>query len=140
MGKKIKRLLGTSTRTHACPCIMDYETDNVTGFRRAGGILAVIGPKWGTSLGQVQDDKFGPAGDSAGVMTQLTLNTTDGSINIMGAYRPNKNSAGDTSGQNLWRCLSRYVLKHRLMDNSPIQLMQRTAAVWTQTAIKNGAK
>ena len=27
-----------------------------------------------------------------------------------------------------------------LMDNSPIQLMQRTIAVWTQTAIKNGAK
>ena len=26
------------------------------------------------------------------------------------------------------------------MDNTPIQLMQRTAAVWTQTAIKNGAK
>ena len=46
MGKKIKRRLGTGTRTHACPCIMDYETANVSGFRRAGGILAVIGPKW----------------------------------------------------------------------------------------------
>ena len=60
MGKKIKRRLGTGTRTHASPCILDYGTDTTTGFRRAGGILAVIGPKWGTSLGAIQDDKFGP--------------------------------------------------------------------------------
>ena len=46
MGKKIKRRLGTGTRTHTCPCIMDYGADTVTGFRRAGGILAVVGPKW----------------------------------------------------------------------------------------------
>ena len=139
MEKKIKRRLGTGTRTHASPCILDYETDNIAGFRRAGGILTVVRPRWGTSLGQVQDDKFGPAGGAAGVMTQITLCTTNEMINIIGTYWPNKHSAGDTSDQNLWRCLSRYVLRHRLMDSSPIQLMQRTIAVWTQTAIKNGA-
>ena len=32
MGKKIKRRLGTGTRTHTCPCIMDYGADTVTGF------------------------------------------------------------------------------------------------------------
>ena len=122
--------------------MMDYETDNVTEFCQAGGggNLAMIGLKWGTSLGQVQDDKFGLAGASAGVRTQLILNTTDGSINIMGAYWPNKHSAGDTSDQNLRQCLSRYVLRHRLKDDTPIQLMQCITAVRTQTAIKNGAK
>ena len=34
----------------------------------------------------------------------------------------------------------RYVLRLRLVENTPIQLMQRTTAVWTQTAIQNGAK
>ena len=119
---------------------MDNGTDTVTGFRREGGILAFVGPKLGTSLGQIQDDKFGPAGASAGVMTQLTLDTKDGSVNVIGSYWPNIHSAGDTSDQNLWRCLTRYVLHHRLMDDSPIQLMQRTIAVLTQTAVKNGAK
>ena len=83
MGKKIMRRLGTGTRTHACPCILDYGTDTTTGFRRAGGILAVIGPKWGTSLGAIQDDKFGPDGTPPGVMSQVTLNTTNGAINVI---------------------------------------------------------
>ena len=126
MGNKIKRRLGTGTRTHASPCILDYGTDSTTGLRRAGGILAVIGPKWGTSLGAVQDDKFGPDGSSAGVMCQVTLNTTDGAINVIGAYWPNKHSATELSDQNLWRCLTRYV---RLVDNTPIQLMQSTTSV-----------
>ena len=34
----------------------------------------------------------------------------------------------------------RYVLLDRLVDNTPIQLLHRTIAVWTQTAAKNGAK
>ena len=85
MGKKIKRHLGTGTRTHASPCILDYGTDTTTGFRRAGGILAVIGPKWGASLCTIQEDKFGPDGASAGVISQVTLDTTDGTINIIGA-------------------------------------------------------
>ena len=83
--------------THTCPCIMDYETDTVAVLRRAGRILVVVGPKWGTSLGQIQDEKFGPAGALAGVMTQLTLDTKDGTINVIGSYWPNKHSAGDTS-------------------------------------------
>ena len=44
MGKKIKHGLGTGTRTHACPFILDYGTDTSSGFRKAGGILVVIGP------------------------------------------------------------------------------------------------
>ena len=84
MGKTIKRRLGTGTRKQACPCIMKHETDTVTGFRRAGGILAVVGSKWGTRLGQKQDDKFRPPWASAGVTTQLTLDTNDGSINVIG--------------------------------------------------------
>ena len=35
MVKKIKRRLGTGTRTHTCPCIMDSGADTGTGFRRA---------------------------------------------------------------------------------------------------------
>ena len=35
---------------------------------------------------------------------------------------------------------SRYVLRHRLMGNTPIYLMQHTIAVWVQTATKNEAK
>ena len=52
----------------------------------AGGILAIVGPKWGTSLRTIQDDKFGPDGTTAGVMSQVTLDTTDGTINIIEAY------------------------------------------------------
>ena len=50
MGKIIKRRLGTGTRIHACPCRLDYGSDTTPAFVRAGGILAVIEPKWGTSL------------------------------------------------------------------------------------------
>ena len=32
MGQRIKRRLGTGTRTHTCPCIMDYGAYTVTGF------------------------------------------------------------------------------------------------------------
>ena len=99
MGKNIKRRLDTGTRTQASPCILDYGTDTTTGFRRAGGILAVIGPKWGTSLGAIQDDKFGQYGSSAGVMSQVTMNTAFGAINVIGAYSSNKHSATGTSDQ-----------------------------------------
>ena len=73
-------------------------------------------------------------------MSHITLSTTDGAINVIGAYWPNKHSATETSDQNLWKCLTRYVLRHRPVDNTPIQLIQRTTVVWTQTVIKNGAK
>ena len=32
------------------------------------------------------------------------------------------------------------MLRHRLVDNTPIQLMKHTTAVWTKTEIKNGVK
>ena len=140
MGKKIKRRLGPGTRTHITPCILDYETDATTGFRKVGGLISIISPKWGTSIREFQDDKFGPNGASAGVMTQATLSTINGDINIIGAYWPNKHGSNDTSDQNLWRCLQRYILKHRMIDRSPTDLLQRVAGVWTQTAIKNGAR
>ena len=138
-GKKIKRRLGPGTRIHVTPCILDYETDSTIGFRKVGGLLTIISPKWGTSLRECQDDKFGPNGKTAGVMTQVTLSTMNGDINIMGAYWPNKHGPNTTSDQNLWKCLQRYILKHRMIDRSPTDLMQRTAGIWTQTAIKNGA-
>ena len=34
MEKSIKRRLGSGTRTHTCPCIIDYKTDKVNGFGR----------------------------------------------------------------------------------------------------------
>ena len=47
---------------------------------------------------------------TVGVMTQLYLDTKDGTSNVIGLYWLNKHSAGDTSDHNLWRCLRRYVL------------------------------
>ena len=86
MEKKIKRRFGTGTRTHACMCILDYGTDTTTGFRKAGGILVVIGLKWGKSLGATQNVKFGPDGTPTEVMSQVRLNTTDRAINVFGTY------------------------------------------------------
>ena len=140
MGKKVKQRLGLGSRTHTNPCILDYHTDGTKGFRKVGGIFTIVSPKWGTSVTTFQDDKFGPNDTAAGVMTQLIVHSKRGSLNIIGAYWPNKHSPNDTSEQNLWKCLNRYVLQHRQRDKSPTELMQRTAGVWTQTAAKNGVK
>ena len=139
-GKKVKRRLGVGTRTHTNPCILDYGMDQTGGFKRIGGIFVIVSPKWGTSLKNIQDDQLGPNDGPAGVMSQITLATSDGHLNIIGSYWPNKHGAADTSEQNLWRCLARYVAGHRGLDRNPLALMQRLAGVWTQTAIKNGSK
>jgi hypothetical protein len=139
-GKKVKKRLGVGTRTHTNPCILDYGTDCTGGFKRIGGIFVIISSKWGTSLKTIQDDQLGPNGGSAGVMSQVTLATTNGTLNVIGSYWPNKHSATDSSVQNLWRCLGRYVARHNGSDRNPVALMQRLAGVWTQTAIKNGSK
>ena len=115
-GKKVKRRLGTGTRTHTNPCILDYGMDQTGGFKRIGGIFVIISPKWGTSLKNIQDDQLGPNDGPAGVMSQITLATSDGYLNIIGSYWPNKHGAADTSEQNLWRCLARYVAGHRGLD------------------------
>ena len=49
-------------------------------------------------------------------MSQVTLATTDGQLNLIGSYWPNKHGAADTSEQNLWRCLDRYVKGHKERD------------------------
>ena len=70
-------------------------------FGGAVRILAIVEPKLGTSLCTIREDKFRLDGTYAGVMSQVTLYTTDGTINIIGAYWPNRHSATDTSDQNL---------------------------------------
>ena len=89
-GKKVKRRLGTGTRTHTNPCILDYGMDQTGGFKRIGGIFVIISPKWGTSLKNIQDDQLGPNDGPAEVMSQITLSTSDGYLKIIGAYWPNK--------------------------------------------------
>jgi hypothetical protein len=90
MGKKIKRRLGAGTRTHVTPCTKDYGSSQLNGFRRVGGIITIIGPRWGNSVREFQDDKFGPDKQTVGVMTQVTMSTTNGDINAIGTYWPNK--------------------------------------------------
>jgi hypothetical protein len=139
-GKIAKRRLGIGTRTNVNPCILDYGTEATGVMKRVGGIFTIISPRWGTSLVGFQKDHFGPNGGSAGVMSQVTLATKQGQLNVIGAYWPNRHGGKETSDQNLWKCLNRYVLLHRQQDRSPIELMQRVAMQWISTAHKNGSR
>ena len=139
-GKIAKRRLGVGTRTNTNPCILDYGTDKNGKFRRVGGIFTIVSPRWGTSLVGFQADKFGPNGGSAGVMTEVTLATTAGNLNVIGAYWPNSHSSADPTDQNLWKCLTKYVLVHKQMDRNPTELMKRVAMQWIATAFKNGSR
>ena len=44
-GENVKRGLGTGTRTHTNPCILDYGMDQTGGFKRIGGIFVIVSPK-----------------------------------------------------------------------------------------------
>jgi len=139
-GKIAKRRLGIGTRTNVNPCISDYGTGATGSFKRVGGIFTILSPRWGTSLVGFQKDQFGPDGGSAGVMSQVTLATKQGQLNVIGAYWPNRHGGNDSSDQNLWKCLNRYVLMHKQQDRTPTELMQRVAMQWIATAHKNGSR
>ena len=88
----------------------------------------------------MQDDKVGLEGAAASVRLQVTINTIDGAVNIIGTYWLNRHSATETSDQNLWRCLSRYVLRHTLVNYTPNELMQHTLVGCTKRRQKTEPK
>ena len=136
-GKICKRRLGVGTRTNVNPCMVSTDGQRSGPKHRVGGIFTIIGPKWGTSLVNFQKDKFGIKDGPAGVMSQVTLATSDSQLNIIGTYWPNKN---ETTDMTLWNTLNRYVHQHRLRDSTPIDLLQRVSQQWIATAFKNGAR
>ena len=73
-------------------------------------------------------------------MTEVTLATKNSRQNIIGAYWPNRHGIRDSSEQNLWKCLNRYVLQHKRRDSNPTELLQRVAMQWIATAHKNGSR
>ena len=103
-------------------------------------MFTIVGPRWGTSAGEFEDDHFGPGGKSAGVMMQLPLDTKEGRLLVIGTYWPIRHADEGNSDQNLWSCLQRYINKHRGGDQNPTAMLQRKIVQWAQTAVKWGSK
>ena len=140
LGRKAKARLGTGTVVHITPCAV-YGAGQGTGFnhRKVGGIMTIVNTRWGTSIKDFAPDWLGVKGTPAGVLSRLTLCTTDGDICIIGSYWPISHAKADDSDKNLWKLLQGYIDKHGDKDKNPTELVKRMVHQWVQTAVKNGA-
>ena len=101
----------------------------------SGGSMILIGPKWGPSMINARSDDTG-----CGVLTEVQLRTTQGTVNILGTYWPSKPEAAriQEGAGNLWSRVSDF-LASRHNTGTPVTYVQDLALAWTQTALKNGA-
>ena len=140
MGRKAKTRLGTGTVVHINPCAKHSTAGGQTAGRRVGGIMTIVGKRWGTSIKEFAPDWLGMKGSPAGVLSRVTLCTTEGNICIIGSYWPISHTAAEEKDKNLWRLLQNYINVHADKDRNPTELIKRIVQQWVQTAVKNNAK
>eukprot|EP01034_Spumella_vulgaris_P029000 gene29000-35971_t len=87
LAKEFKTVLGLGTQTHTS----QYRGNQVTvrnGVPTPGGIVIVVGPKWGKSVTKFTDDPSG-----TGVACELLLQGANGLLQIIATYWPVKHTA-----------------------------------------------
>ena len=101
-----------------------------------GGIIFLIGPRWGPSLANGRSDDTGH-----GALAEIQLRTQGGLLNILGSYWPEKPETShiQSTAINLWSKITSW-LHERHTRTDPIQYLQDLALKWTNTALRTGSK
>ena len=102
-----------------------------------GGVMFLIGPRWGPSLANGRSDDTGH-----GALAEIQLRTQDGLLNILGSYWPEKPETShiQSTAINLWSKISSWLHRRNTRNTSPIQYLQDLALKWTNTALRTGSK
>ena len=78
LGRKAKTRLGTGSVVHTTSCATYTDVLGVKAVhRKVGGIMIIVGCRWGPSIRKFDPDWLGKKGASAGVLTKLTLCTEE---------------------------------------------------------------
>jgi hypothetical protein len=103
-----------------------------------GGIVFVIGPKWGTSY-MPQESRTDFSGH--GVLASIRLRTQTTFLHIMGTYWPfvpSKSHPTDETSKKLYDRLLAYCKKHHVRSLDPIQYIQQLMIQWMAHAWQDG--
>ena len=89
----------------------------------SGGTIILIGPKWGPSMINARSDDSG-----CGVLSEVQLRTTQGSVHILGTYWPSKPEEAriKTGAGNLWSRVVDFLVS-RLNTGTPVSYAQDLA-------------
>ena len=100
-----------------------------------GGIIFIIGPKWGPSLIDGRSDDSGH-----GALAEIQLRTTQGKIHILGTYWPERPERSHITplAVNLWSKIQTWLHSRHNHVDDPIQYLQRLAIKWAHTALRSG--
>ena len=102
-----------------------------------GGIIFIIGPRWGPSLLTGRSDDSGH-----GALAEIQLKTQTGKIHILGTYWPEipDNKRIHPTASNLWSRVSFWLRDRHQHKVDPIQYLQDLAITWSHTAIRTGSE
>ena len=103
-----------------------------------GGIVIVIGPKWGTSY-MPQSSRTDYSGH--GILASIRLRTSTSFIHIMGTYWPfvpPKAMSSDDVSKKLFNRLLAYCRKSHPQNPDPIQYVQHLLLQWMANAWQDG--
>ena len=126
-----------STRTHPHRNTSPPMSKRQCPMQKKGpsGVMIVVGTKWGPSLINGRSDDSGH-----GTLAEIKLRTTNGTINILGTYWPEKPAPSHvhSTALNLWSRVT-YWLREQHIQSNPITYLQDLAIKWAHTALRNGS-
>ena len=102
-----------------------------------GGIITVIGPRWGPSyVRELSKTDF----SGHGVLTAIVLDTADGRLCVLGSYWPSLPDHNHVGKHKLWTRIHEYRCQAAAHDPDPILYVQDLALQWIASARVAGSK
>ena len=102
-----------------------------------GGIITVIGPRWGPSyVRELSKTDF----SGHGVLTAFVLDTADGRLSVLGSYWPSLPDHNHVGKHGLWARIHEYRCQAAAHDPDPILYVQDLALQWIASARVAGCK
>ena len=136
MAKSLKRRfvhrLGAGTKVY---CSVDSRRKP----GEPGGIVVIIGPKWGPSYLH-NDSRTDDSGH--GILASVRLRTTSGIISVAGTYWPSTTDdpkTADTGRSKLWNRVSEYRKGQQAHDPNPISYVKQLLLTWRLHDITHGS-
>ena len=101
--------------------------------KEPGGIIIIIGPKWGPSLVTGRNDDTG-----FGVLAEVQLRTQRKHVHVLGTYWPAEPTADRIRrpAKNLWSRVHYWLRDRHLHHRSPVAYLQQLAVTWINTALR----
>jgi hypothetical protein len=101
-----------------------------------GGIMFIIGPKWGPSLANGRSDDSGN-----GALAEIQLRTQQGTIHVQGTYWPERPEPCRIHPKaiNLWSRMKFWLQSKQHIDDDPVAYLQHLSLQWANTALRTGS-